>query len=522
MSRLGAVLNVRYLFLCLAAVAALAALPQRAAAQEMCVPSGSCTAMADDGWVEVMATISVTGDSVLGFATADVLWDVDGPCGFSEGCGAGIWGVLYDNGNPVDEDFEDYGDLDVAANVEYSLTVGHAYEFDATGGVCSYAGGEGWDDDPTCQPDYTVSVYFQTGVPHIDGIAPSAVTVGSSSGSANPPIAVSGEYFYDDFGMPPTIATTLNGSSMSDIGFAPSQDQYGNLILGYSVPTSAATGTRSLTVSTRFGTSNAVNLTVGDPSPVINSISPNNWTAGSGPFTVQITGTGFGTNPFVSVVSGAGVSISVNPGTATDNGTSASFTATVTVAPNAPTETVTLQVQSQGYAGNSYAPANPGQSQTAVGPPVNVAANLQPPTINLLNGTTYSPLAGQAISLSVSPPSGLPLASQLWTFANPAGVFANYPADAVANYILVYNGTTPTCGAPAFISPTAQTVCNTAVPAFSTAQATLPTYYYIVPNVSETVTVTVTYNLAGGTISSQVPATQTFTVQVARRGKPAG
>lgn len=48
------------------------------------------------------------------------------------------------------------------------------------------------------------------------------------------------------------------------------------------------------------GTSNVVNINVGDPTPAITSISPNNWYAGT---TTQFTinGSGFGTNPALTV-----------------------------------------------------------------------------------------------------------------------------------------------------------------------------------------------------------------------------
>jgi len=48
---------------------------------------------------------------------------------------------------------------------------------------------------------------------------------------------------------------------------------------------------------------------------------------------------------------------------------------------------------------------------------------------------------------------------------------------------------------------------------FATTQTNLGPFYFIVPGQSETVTVTVTYNLAGGSTSNPVTATQTFSAQ---------
>ncbi len=64
----------------------------------------------------------------------------------------------------------------------------------------------------------------------------------------------------------------------------------------YTISQSANTGPHNLTVTTAFGTSNAVTFTVGDPTPAISSVSPSTWDAGTTTsFTVY--GAGFGDQP---------------------------------------------------------------------------------------------------------------------------------------------------------------------------------------------------------------------------------
>jgi hypothetical protein len=86
---------------------------------------------------------------------------------------------------------------------------------------------------------------------------------------------------------------------------------------------------------------------VGDPTPVVQSLSPGIWNAGTAP-TVTITGSYFGTNPALGIT---GTSIHYSqPSNIMDNGqpNGASFTTNVTIDPNAPNETATITVTSRG------------------------------------------------------------------------------------------------------------------------------------------------------------------------------
>ncbi len=303
-------------------------------------------------------------------------------------------------------------------------------------------------------------------------------------------ITVNGQNFIDQFGNQPSPFINNSGVTLTLGSVSDTQAS-----VNYSVESNASTGDFGLNLKGLFGNGEPATLAVGDPTPVVTGISPSVWYAGNS-YTVTITGTNFGTNPTSSISAAPGVTYSQTGGNDT------TITASVTVAPNAPnTDPITVTVTSQGFGGGSGFFSGSGQSPTTSTTAQAVAGAPPAPVINLLNGTTASPFAGQLISLSVSPPSSAwTLASQTWIIGSTS--------DAVVNYIA-----TSACGAPVPVSSAAQTVCGTAVPAFSTTQTTLPNYYYIVPGATETVTVTVTYSLANGSNSSPASATQTFTVQ---------
>jgi hypothetical protein len=110
--------------------------------------------------------------------------------------------------------------------------------------------------------------------------------------------------------------------------------------------TNASTGAQALAVATCMGEGQA-SFTVGDPTPVITGINPNNFPAeATTPFT--ITGSGFGTAPTLTVTGNGVISYPIS--SSTDN----TINATVTVAANAPSGLATIQVCSTGYLGNGF------------------------------------------------------------------------------------------------------------------------------------------------------------------------
>jgi hypothetical protein len=107
----------------------------------------------------------------------------------------------------------------------------------------------------------------------------------------------------------------------------------------------------------------------GDSTPIITSIAPNNLNAGTLSVPVSIFGSGFGTQPVVSVA-GNGVSATLDPNTPpTDSQIAALFD----VAPNAD-PTVNVTVNAFGTSTHNFTPT-PGSQQTSNSEPVTVTQN---------------------------------------------------------------------------------------------------------------------------------------------------
>jgi hypothetical protein len=109
----------------------------------------------------------------------------------------------------------------------------------------------------------------------------------------------------------------------------------------------AACGFNSNPCPIAFGVGANASGNVGDPSPVVQSVSPGVWNAGA-TTTVTVTGTGFGTAPALSF---SDASITLNSYISRgDTG----ITAPVTVPASAPNENVTVTVTSTGYNGSGF------------------------------------------------------------------------------------------------------------------------------------------------------------------------
>jgi hypothetical protein len=207
-------------------------------------------------------------------------------------------------------------------------------------------GGETYETAEYIYLGYTY-VVLPTGVPSISSINPTSASVGSSG-----TITAQGTNLEDLFTQSTTPAVDGSGVTLTVQSAAPTQ-----VALGFSIAQNASTGAHHLTLATRFGTSNAVAFNVGDPTPIVTGISPNAWQAGD-TYSVTVTGKGFGTSPTVSV-SGTGVSVGT-----VSNTSDTQLTVGISVSPNAPSETVTLTVQSNGYNGSGFISTTPGESST--------------------------------------------------------------------------------------------------------------------------------------------------------------
>jgi hypothetical protein len=254
----------------------------------------------------------------------------------------------------------------------------------------------------------TTGVQISSAAPSISGISPSSGVLGSSGS-----ITVSGSNLVDIFTGSTTPAITGSGVSLSV------QSQNSNeVVLNYAISNSASTGAHSLTLATRFGTSNPKPFNVGDPTPNITSISPDVWSAGA-TTSFTITGTGFGTNPTLDV-SGTGVT-----GSSISSASDTEIQASVTISASASDGSATVTVTSKGHGGNGFLPAEPGQPNNTSANTSIQAIEVPQPKILLdgtdITGTTQTVAAGQRIALTteVTLPTGLSISSQSW--GNPPG-----------------------------------------------------------------------------------------------------
>ncbi len=290
----------------------------------------------------------------------------------------------------------------------YSNPYGFGYACGSCGG--GYPSGYGFA--PSGGPAYysTQDIYLGTTAVAISSAAPNITNLnpGGASRGASGSVTLQGTNLMDLWTQTTTPAISGSGVSVSVQSASSSQ-----VVLGYTVASNASTGAHNITVATRFGTSNSVAFNVGDRTPVVQSVSPSTWPAGTNT-TVTLTGTGFGTNPTVSA-SGTGVSISVT------NANDTQITATVSVTANAPDQTSTVQVQSNGYTGSGFIATTGGQSSTGSNTATVQAIAAPVPQIvfqgSNIAGTTKSVVIGQQIALSraITLPAGLNVQSESWS-----------------------------------------------------------------------------------------------------------
>ena len=333
---------------------------------------------------------------------------------WEEGYWVAVEGDLYDNGSLIDDSYQDNGFTSAKASLSDPINLGDVYGILATSGVCWWeddGDGFGYED---CDAPWTQAYLYGTlGAPSISSISPNSGIIGKSG-----TITVSGQDLIDPFTSKASAAITGSGVTLSVNG-TPSNT---SVALNYSIASNAAAGNQSLTLSSRLGTSNTEQFTVGYPPAVVSNISPSVWTAGQST-SVTITGQNFGTAPTLSV-NAAGVSLTLN--SASPDGTT--IQATATVALTAPSESVTVTVQ-PGYAGQGFYCVCNGQPSTGTD-----TATVQPvsPTPQIMfngqniSGTTQTVMAGQQIALSVSAPSGYSIQSQSWQFSNQSAITGGF------------------------------------------------------------------------------------------------
>ncbi|HEX7773283.1 MAG TPA: IPT/TIG domain-containing protein, partial [Pyrinomonadaceae bacterium] len=128
------------------------------------------------------------------------------------------------------------------------------------------------------------------GEPRIDQISPTSAPLDSNI-----------ELHFEgvNLGGNPTVNISGSGVTTGQIIFSTET----RLSLNISISANAPTGNRSVTISTRGYTSNAVTFHIGDRSPHIDSINPSRGNAGS-LVDVTLNGTNFGVNPILIITGG--------------------------------------------------------------------------------------------------------------------------------------------------------------------------------------------------------------------------
>lgn len=210
---------------------------------------------------------------------------------------------------------------------------------------------------PYALSDIYVPLY--AGPPHIDSFSPTSDYVGDTG-----TITVQGKGLVDPFTYPNyTIQAAFGSGTGLSLQFQSYNPDDGSIVLKYTIDQNATTGPVSITLQDRFGIGTSSEaFTVGDPTPVIDTVSPQPWPVGNPSYTILITGSGFGTNPTLTVSGDYTGLVHLIGSTPT------SISAAVSISSMASTGTATVTVQSNGYSSNGnclttscFAPTTLGQ-----------------------------------------------------------------------------------------------------------------------------------------------------------------
>jgi hypothetical protein len=326
--------------------------------------------------------------------------------------------LVNDNHYEYDDDtdaWEGAAEVCATAPCHDPLIVGNTYELDSYFGFvpCFYDSSGYFHCDAVQWNPNGGRIIMATGAPTITSIYPEDDSVGASG-----QITLGGTYFVDAFGVTATPQITGSGVSLQVASATQT-----SMVLNYTIAYNATTGDQQLTLSNRFGTSNAAVFHVGDPTPVITFVSPNPWNAGT-ITNITISGYYFGTNPSLQIT-GPGVT-----GSSIVNSSDTLIHGTVTIDPNSAGGQATVYVYSNGYLGNGFIATDPGQPQDGTYN-VNIDPILpNPPAIMMgtdpnggicstgtnIAGTQPTVYAGQQISLTgCIPNQGAGVAYDSWS-----------------------------------------------------------------------------------------------------------
>jgi IPT/TIG domain len=291
----------------------------------------------------------------------------------------------------------------------------------------------------------STEVEMSSAPPVINSISPTGILNGNSG-----TLTVDGSNLVDVF----TQLTTATVSG-SGITWSVSSQTDTQVLISYSVSTSAAAGSRTLTLSTRFGSSSAT-FNVGDATPVVTGIDPSDWDAGTTQ-SVTFTGQNFGTNaPTLSFSPSGGISYSLTSYNDTQ------IVANITVASGTPNETVDVTVTNNGYSGSGF---TAGSGQSAKSSPVQ--ANIHAPVkssevtvIGWVNGSAPDlvtlPSGANATLISNLNSSGKSCALEvaIWSFTGVAKNLSTQSDRDYANAWLVAHSANST--PPSTITPSTE------------------------------------------------------------------
>jgi hypothetical protein len=289
-------------------------------------------------------------------------------------------------------------------------------------------------------------VEMSSGLPRLQNINPKSGYVGSSGS-----VTITGQNLFDPF---PPYAVSANitgpggGQGMFFTSVSGDPPDATHLTFGYTIAQNATPGAYSISLANRFGigvTSANNAFMVGDATPMVTSVNPNVWNAGT-TTSITITGQHFGTSPSLTIT-GPGVT---NSSITSANDTSIS--ATVTVDPSSSGGTATVTVQSNGYGGSGFLGTTVGQSST--GSNTATISPIQPPTPQILfggsnvAGTTKAVYIGQQIALTGVLPSGYTIKNVSWSGPDPANTVGGYSAvaDGVGQVLPMPSQICPTSG----------------------------------------------------------------------------
>ena len=165
-------------------------------------------------------------------------------------------------------------------------------------------------------------------------------------------ITLSGQGLVDVFSGGATVSESNPG-----VTFTPNTLAWNRVTLDYSIPSSAAAGPSTLSLTTRFGTGSTT-INIGDATPQLTGIYQDSAEQGDQIAHVYLNGYGFGSNPSVQISDSANINWTIN------NKSDTQIDLSMAIADTAAVGQDTVTVTSNGPTGQGFT-SNPGQTATS-------------------------------------------------------------------------------------------------------------------------------------------------------------